>query len=526
MAEHTQRKPWPRLRARMTKVMPVAWASLMRAGRAIRPTWEWLQQADRRLDARLEPTRLRGEARLRQGWEWLWAMDERLEARFLPVQERAQNQLGEWWAWLWDLDHRVQAKLHPAGERLRRRWRKLLRAYPALDRAASRMETLFTHFAGILAATTRFAGARWPRGWRPSWPPHKPVDWVAAGALLLVLVAALPAGPQPLPRPAPVPVRRPLEVIGYFENGVGGIFVPSFPVLRQQQHLIDTVAPFWYSVDWEGKVVFPRQLPEVVSFARQNGMRLIPLVNNIVAPKADNARMIATPQARAKTVANLVSLVETQGYDGLNIYFPWLGPEARDNFTAFITDLGSELRGRNRLLAVSVYPREGSSAEVHGHFDYAALARAADYLILMAYDHHWEGSESGPTSPLPWVRENVISALQDVPADRLVLATGLFGYDWTVPARAGVTQYLPSKDATARARRLGVAVRRDDQSGQPFYRYRAGNLNHQVWYEDLESFDEKLALALEHGLRGIALWRLGFEEGRLWATIQQQLGRR
>jgi spore germination protein YaaH len=299
------------------------------------------------------------------------------------------------------------------------------------------------------------------------------------------------------------------------------MFVPSLPVLRRQQHLIDTVAPFWYSVNWDGNII---HLPEVLAFTREKGMQIIPLVNNVVVPGADNTRMIATAELRAKTVTNLVALVEERGYHGLNVYFTWLGPKARADYTAFIAELGRELAQRGRLLAVSIYPREGSQEEVHGHFDYAALVQHASYLILMAYDHHWEGSEAGPTAPLPWVEENIVSALRDIPADRLVLATGLFGYDWTVPARAGVTQYLPAKDAASRARRLGVTIER--RYGQPFFRYRLRGLQHEVWFEDTESFAGKLALARRHQLRGIALWRLGFEEPGLWDLIQRELGPR
>lgn len=421
-----------------------------------------------------------------------------------------------------ELDRSTTARLDPVVERLAMdagsRWSGRLQRSPGLAKAVARLEQ---YMRGIFRLG-RSALDRLPDRWRPGWPPKKAADWLAAGLAVLVLAMAAPWGPQPLARPRPV--RRPLEVIAYFENGIGGMFVPSLPVLRQQRQLIDTVAPFWYSVNWDGTVIHPRHQPEVLAFTRQHGMQIIPLINNVVVPGADNARMIATAETRAATVANLVALVDEHGYHGLNIYFTWLGPKARANYTAFIAELGRELAERGRLLAVSIYPREGSQEQVHGHFDYAALVQHASYLILMAYDHHWEGSEAGPTAPLPWVEANIVSALRDIPADRLVLATGLFGYDWTVPARAGVTQYLPAKDAAARARRLRATVER--QYGQPFFRYRLRDLRHEVWFEDTESFAEKLALARRHRLRGIALWRLGFEEPGLWDLIRQQLGQR
>ena len=102
--------------------------------------------------------------------------------------------------------------------------------------------------------------------------------------------------------------------------------------------------------------------------------------------------------------------------------------------------------------------------------------------------------------------------------------TGLFGYDWagaTIP-----TQYLPSHSARARAQRLGASLRRDEGSGQPYYTYKTGGITHEVWFEDTKSFAQKLALVEEHQLRGVAIWRLGFEEPDLWDHISELMGHR
>lgn len=72
----------------------------------------------------------------------------------------------------------------------------------------------------------------------------------------------------------------------------------------------------------------------------------------MVVPGAANGRLIAADQARAKTVAKLVALAEARGYHGLNVYFAWLGPKARANYTAFIAELGRE----NWLPAAGYWP--------------------------------------------------------------------------------------------------------------------------------------------------------------------------
>ncbi|HAI21233.1 MAG TPA: hypothetical protein DCM14_04985 [Clostridiales bacterium UBA8153] len=162
---------------------------------------------------------------------------------------------------LHQLDRRVGTRFDPVVNRpatgrtrfvesAQTRWRSLLRIGPGLAKAGARLG----RYARDISKLGRSAVSRLPDRWRP-WPPSKTADWLAAGLAVLLLALAVPGGPQPLPPPRPV--RRPLEVFGYFENGGGGMFVPSLPALRRQQHLVDTVAPFWYSVNGDGTIVHP-----------------------------------------------------------------------------------------------------------------------------------------------------------------------------------------------------------------------------------------------------------------------------
>ena len=42
---------------------------------------------------------------------------------------------------------------------------------------------------------------------------------------------------------------------------------------------------------------------------------------------------------------------------------------------------------------------------------------------------------------------------------------------------------------------------------------------HEVWIEEHESAVARLALAERHGVGGVALWRLGHEEARVWSAL-------
>ncbi|MCR4431252.1 MAG: hypothetical protein NUV45_09575 [Tepidanaerobacteraceae bacterium] len=42
---------------------------------------------------------------------------------------------------------------------------------------------------------------------------------------------------------------------------------------------------------------------------------------------------------------------------------------------------------------------------------------------------------------------------------------------------------------------------------------------HIVWFEDARSFSAKLVVVNEYNLGGIAVWRLGQEDQRVWSII-------
>lgn len=42
---------------------------------------------------------------------------------------------------------------------------------------------------------------------------------------------------------------------------------------------------------------------------------------------------------------------------------------------------------------------------------------------------------------------------------------------------------------------------------------------HEVWFEEYESAVERLTIADRYSVGGVALWRLGHEEARVWPVL-------
>jgi spore germination protein len=320
---------------------------------------------------------------------------------------------------------------------------------------------------------------------------------------------------------------REFRTIGFFENGAGPQFDDSWPTLERYPGLLDVISPFWYSVDSSGKILGDGYRPEVMNFARSKGMKVIPLVSNRKQGPGNGFDSIRTPEARAQTVDRLADLVASRGFDGLNLGYGLLPPEARAPYVDFVSSLARALRSQGRSLLVSVFSDVEVPAAISGFFDYRAIGQAADAIILLAYDRSYPATGPGPLAPRSWVSASLDSLLGYAPAGKVFLGVGTHAYDWPVSAEGGVVEYLSTAAALERARDEGALVTWDPVSGQSFYTYVSqSGLGREVWLQDAGHLLDKVALAKGKKIRGIALWRLGFSEEGALEQLAEALGRK
>ncbi len=347
----------------------------------------------------------------------------------------------------------------------------------------------------------------------------------ASGMSILLAVVAFSSFAVP-PEAKPFPGGRRLTFVGYFENGWGGWYVDSFPTFQRHVEMVDIVMPFWHSVHPDGSVEDRGVRREVIDFARSHGVKVVPLFNN--AKVRGSAGFLVSAQGREQAVKEIVEVVRDWGYDGVHIDFELLPPEWREAFTSFIAELRLAL-GDDSHLSVAVFPKVDISEEIHGLYDYRALAELCDFIVLMGYDRHWATAPAGPVSPYDWIERNLEYALETAGVEplKLVLGVGGYGYDWPAGGgKANPASVVPSRFAADLARRRGATLKWDDESNNPHFTYFLEGVRHDVWYQDERVMALRLSQARSRGLRGIALWRLGYETPATWKVIARELGPR
>jgi spore germination protein YaaH len=290
---------------------------------------------------------------------------------------------------------------------------------------------------------------------------------------------------------------------------------------------IDVLSPGWYDANADGSITgYARR--DVIDAAHGAGVAIIPLVvNKDVDPDVGHA-VLADPDRRATLARNLVNEAKTYGYAGFQLDFEQIPWTDRDLLTALVQDCATAFHAAGLNLSIAVIPRlpgddtaTGTLLDyVHqwsGAYDFAALAKAADFLSFMTYDEHNGVTPPGAVSGTPWIRQALEFSMQGVPPEKATLGLPTYYHDWTGVGRLTSSSYA---DAMILAHDHGATPVLDATEEEMHFGYDARGVHHELWIQSPETLRRKLPLMYEYGLKGISVWRLGFEDPSFWNLIR------
>ncbi len=309
------------------------------------------------------------------------------------------------------------------------------------------------------------------------------------------------------------------EVIGYYtEDWVGDM--DSQRSVSSHGDMMSGVATFSFQLKADGNLAGSSPA-SIVSRFRNSGGKALALVHNCSNGAFDRDlidNVLNSPALRAKTVSNILTVVKDNGYNGVNIDFENIPPADRDLFTRFISEVSSALQKIGYITTISIPAKTYDELTGwNGAFDYKELGVIADRIMLMTYDEHWFGGPPGPVASAGWVEQVISYAGSQIPANKLLLGIGMYGYDWEVNSGKAFT--LPAGKTLGQAKRFGAVVNWDDTAQVPYFYYWANGIKHVVWFESNNSAAFKLDMVNRYNLAGVAIWRLGFEDDGFWQTI-------
>ncbi len=255
---------------------------------------------------------------------------------------------------------------------------------------------------------------------------------------------------------------------------------------------INVVSPTWFYLNDNEGGIASLASSDYVSYCHDNGMEVWALISNFENPDVDSTAVLNTTSTRDTLINNLMSEALKYDLDGINVDFESLEGEAGTGFLQFIRELSLKCEANNIVLSVDNYPPESYNS----FYSREEQAVFADYIVLMAYDEHYSGSDEGSVASIGFVRKSVADTLEEVPSDQLILGIPFYTRLWRLtPDAEGYTvssEALGMSDAESRVTENGSSFVWSDDVGQYYGEYELDGDTYEVWLEDQASIEMKL----------------------------------
>ncbi|WP_431802085.1 glycosyl hydrolase family 18 protein [Halobacillus andaensis] len=290
--------------------------------------------------------------------------------------------------------------------------------------------------------------------------------------------------------------------------------------------LLTYLGPFSYRINEDGSLEAP-PLDDFPAIAQNNNTSLMMIVTNLTDEGFSDelGETILTDEQLQDTILdNIIQTAQEVGYQDIHFDFEFLPPDLGEQYNQFLRKAKQRLANEGLFISTALAPKtsaeqEGAWYEAH---DYQAHGEIVDFVVLMTYEWGYSGSEPMAVSPINNVREVVEYALTEMPPEKILLGQNLYGYDWTLPFEVGedTAEAVSPQRAIQLARENNAAISYDEEAQAPYFTYydTEGN-EHEVWFEDARSIQEKFDLIKELNLKGISYWKLGLSFPQNWELL-------
>lgn len=212
-------------------------------------------------------------------------------------------------------------------------------------------------------------------------------------------------------------------------------------------------------------------------------------------------RLLSSP-ARIDRVARRLAAYAGQGWDGINVDLELVRESDGDGLVALVEALQEQMP-EEKTVSIDVSAAPSVEAYRDRGYRLAGIAAAVDVVDLMTYDLHGPWSGPGPIGDLAWQRRSLDALLTVVPAEQVQVGVAGYGYTWP---REGTGRSVTVKQARRLVERDGATAHWRAGPGEWTARLSNGT---RLWWSDGRSYEKRIDLAREYGVRGLAVWRLG-----------------
>ncbi len=300
---------------------------------------------------------------------------------------------------------------------------------------------------------------------------------------------------------------------------------------------LTTIAPTWFSLsDTEGNVTSLAD-SDYVNYAHQSDLEVWAVLRDFdggISSYDETYEVLSYTSKRTKIIDQVIAEAIEAGIDGINLDFELVSTECGEHYIQFVRELSVKCRQNGLVLSVDNYVPQ----PYNEHYDIEEQGAVVDYVVIMGYDEHTEGSgEAGSVASISYLENGITDALESVSAEKLIAAVPFFTRLWfetpkteeELAAEAGTEEESYPNNVTGTAYGMeqaaqivedaGAEVQWDEETMQNYAEWDADGGTYKIWLEDEQSLEEKLKVIKSNDLAGVAEWSLGMEDSGVWDLI-------
>lgn len=311
------------------------------------------------------------------------------------------------------------------------------------------------------------------------------------------------------------------------KNSVASIktHAKSIDILISQAYQLDKNGLMWGFID-----------SDVLAFAKKNSIKLMAMITNASFNKEKTHEFLTDSSAQKRALQAILDACQKNHFYGIQFDFEMISLEDKDALTHFYQEAADLLHKHNYAVSFAVAPVVEDSImssdfekriyeNWEGAYDLAELGKKADFLSIMVYNQHGDGTTPGPTAGISWTDAAIKNILRYVSADKISLGIPAYSAYWYT-AKSDDTQKIIQRLAGISYDNVDYILKKnhaklqwDDRNKFNFAIFEHNWLNEYLFVEDARSFKAKIDLVKKYDLRGISVFYIGIEDPKIWNVI-------
>jgi spore germination protein YaaH len=279
---------------------------------------------------------------------------------------------------------------------------------------------------------------------------------------------------------------------------------------------VTVVSPTWFSVNDVSGTISSIATTKYVEKAKDLGLEVWALVDDF---NTDISMYdVLSYTSRRETLSNtLVEAALEHKLNGINIDFEKISSDTGVHYIQFLRELSVKCRNNGIVLSVDNFVPTPYTE----HYDREEQGKIVDYVVVMAYDEFYAGSEvAGPVASIGFVADAVNNTIAVVPKEKTIIAIPFYTRLWKETGEGEVSS--ESYSMTPAGNLLtdnDVVTEWDDSYGCFYGEFQKDGATYRMWQEEEKSIEEKMKVIYAADVAGVAAWKLGLEKESIWDVI-------